>query len=124
MTEKDLCVGDLFKVNGYVTRIKDIVHLDKEGYYVAGCTTLENRYIPVCYEPIPLTREILEANGFEEFDGWMLYEYEGSEIAWTGTILKGGGEIGNFEFPAIMYVHQLQHVLRLAGIDKEIKLED
>ena len=75
------------------------------------------------FDPIPLTKDILEANGFEEFDGWMLYEYEGNEISWMGTILKGSGELGNFEFPAIMYVHQFQHVLRICGIDKEIKIE-
>lgn len=74
--------------------------------------------------PIPLTKEILEKNGFEEFGGWYIYipENTGIEIAWLGTILKIGGECGNLELPAIEYVHQLQHALRLCGIEKEIKL--
>lgn len=73
-------------------------------------------------EPIPLTTEILEKNGFEDWDGWSIYSPEntGIEIAWLGTILKIGGECGNLELPAIEYVHQLQHALRLCGITREI----
>lgn len=75
-------------------------------------------------EPILLTPEILEKNGFEDWDGWSIYSPEntGIEIAWLGTILKIGGECGNLELPAIEYVHQLQHALRLCGIGKEIEL--
>lgn len=74
--------------------------------------------------PIPLTKEILKKNGFEEWDGWLIYSPEGTgiEIAWVGTILKIGGECGNLELPTIEYVHQLQNVFMLCGISKEIVL--
>lgn len=76
-------------------------------------------------EPIPLTSEILEKNGFEKWDdGWCIYDQEstGIEVAWVGTILKIEGQCGNLELPDVMYVHQLQHALRLCGIEKEIEL--
>ena len=129
MTEKDLCVGDLFKVNGYVTRVKDIVHLDKEDYYVVGCTTLENRYIPVCYEPIPLTGDILKANGFNR-EGGASYWHEGDRDAcilhWSkdkDQLVIGSPCDECMVKMNVRYVHELQHAFRLAGIDYEIKLE-
>lgn len=73
--------------------------------------------------PIPLTPEILKKNGFEKWDdGWCIYDQEntGIEIAWLGTILKIRGQCGNLELHDIMYVHQLQHALRLCGITREI----
>ena len=76
-------------------------------------------------EPILLTSEILEKNGFEKWDdGWCIYDQEntGIEVAWVGTILKISGDYANLELPAVMYVHQLQHALRLCGISKEIEL--
>ncbi len=76
-------------------------------------------------EPVPLTAEILEKNGFEKWDdGWCIYDQEntGIEVAWAGTILKIGGECGNLELSAVMYVHDLQHALRLCGIEEEITL--
>jgi hypothetical protein len=78
-------------------------------------------------KPIPITPEILEKIGFEKWDdGWYIYDYENTdiEIAWVGTILKISGEYVNLELPSVMYVHQLQHALRLCGIEIEIKLRD
>lgn len=76
-------------------------------------------------EPIPLTGEILEKNGFTRFG--------------TNYILKGGHfGLDNPSNPSnyldnywlrisikavhIEYVHELQHALRLCGIEKEIGL--
>ena len=52
-------------------------------------------------EPIPITKELLEKNGFEFYDGG--YRYEDLWIDGRNT-----------------YVHELQHYLKLCGIDKEI----
>ena len=86
-------------------------------------------------EPIPLTAEILEKNGFEMEDNcnyWFSDEDEGLEITFfpkrknytNGTynyvdIYKGCLSI--IELP-IRFVHELQHALRLCGIEKEIEL--
>jgi len=96
----------------------------------------------LCLEPIPLTAEILEKNGFKTEHGFYcdvfsLEESErGSRIVFfpkDGNYTKGGynyihAEIGTEygctsidELP-IKYVHELQHALRLCGIEKEIIL--
>ena len=76
-------------------------------------------------EPIPLTAEILEKNGFDmddytvhfkEDEHYMLeLVFEDDELSWT--INCNEYTIMNFE-----YVHELQHALRLCGIEKEIIL--
>ena len=74
--------------------------------------------------PIPLTPEILEKNGFKdmgffgklEIGPWRLICDSGNL-----AVLHEGREEEYINIP-ISYVHQLQHALRLCGIDKEIEL--
>lgn len=74
------------------------------------------------FEPIPITPEILEKNGFEENGGrwynsnWMM-EFEQYKDGWDRTI-----NCGEYSVYFIKHVHQLQNAMRLAGIDKEIEL--
>ena len=68
-------------------------------------------------QPIPLTQEILEKNGFI-CDGWSWW-YQDLRIVLStskGVSLVCGRQ-KRFEF-----VHQLQHALRLCDIEKEIEL--
>lgn len=97
--------------------------------------------IPFSYgeiEPIPITPEILEKNGFKKqgFDGWEFdYLTEGGcliyEVLWRCdypkyhthlTIKSYSPDFGSFKSFRIDSVHELQHALRLCGIDKEIVL--
>ena len=105
------------KVNG-INSIRSInaVIPDYNGRRVDGDIAIE------CCEPIPLTSEILEKNGFEEFDGWRILDMDDIEIRWIGTILEISGSHGNMELPNVKYVHELQHALRLCGTEKEIEL--
>ena len=77
------------------------------------------------WQPIPLTPEILEKNGlandpygchFEE-DEYMALEISIEEegIYWTINYNEYG-------ILKLKYVHELQHALRLCGINKEIEL--
>lgn len=77
------------------------------------------------WQPIPLTPEILEKNGlandpygchFEE-DEYMALEISVEEegIYWTINYNEYG-------ILKLKYVHELQHALRLCGINKEIEL--
>lgn len=96
--------GDL----GIGAYFKDI---DPEEEY--DCTLSQAR-------PIPITPEILEANGFEEDCGvWynsdLLMEFEQYKDGWDRTV-----NCGEYSVYFIKYVHQLQHALRLAGVEKEI----
>ena len=95
-----------------------------------------DRYGNKCYgskkfdhiEPIPLTAEILENNGWEYEDcGSESYEDEYYTISDDFDIHIGYN--GFYEIRTIdgrnieiKYVHELQHVLKLCGIDKEIEL--
>lgn len=88
-------------------------------------------------EAIPLTSEILEKNGFEVQD-----QGGGRKDVWTGFGIDCEGDI-EVEFQNnipvhlkidgvfkgeyytstnIKYIHQLQHILRLCGIEKTIEI--
>lgn len=72
------------------------------------------------FEPIPLTAKILEKNGF-------IYNYLPFVLGWEqfGLTIRIGGngfriDCGINVSMIIDSVHELQHALRLCGIDKEI----
>ena len=85
------------------------------------------------FEPIPLTPEILEKNGFEKGE---IYEGNSSIVFTNGNIsiswfkkskwyrLRIYNALGDTELcSAIVHnTHQLQHALRLAGVGKEIEV--
>lgn len=134
MKANELMIGDLVKhsVTSEVIRVSEFTlneELDFQRYYVNG-NLVEN------VEPIPLTREILQKNGFCKDDDvvWAAhcpedknFDLEISEpnyydegnpngiIAWT---------INSCEYCILQfkYVHELQHALHLCGIEKEIVL--
>lgn len=76
-------------------------------------------------QPIPLAPEILEKNGFE---GVKEGRFPSLRNCYNDIIfqLEGIKEEGNckilyiFKNIAILYVHELQHALKLCRIDKEI----
>lgn len=81
-------------------------------------------------KPIPLTTEILEKNGFKrvpiDYDKEMRSEcYACDGIDWViyanqFMLCRKGDWVGlGID---ITYVHELQHALRLTGIEKEIEL--
>ena len=84
-------------------------------------------------EPIPLTAEILENNGFEKGE---IYEGNSSIVFTNGNIsiswfngarwkrLRIYNALGDTELCSaiVRNVHQLQHALRLAGVEKEVVL--
>jgi hypothetical protein len=91
-------------------------------------------------EPVPITVEILMDNDFEDvfhaYSDWA-YKYEikdekGWDIAdvsicygleaeeWTCEFFGKNGESNEFR---CKHVHELQHAMRLLGIDKEIVLQ-
>ena len=69
--------------------------------------------------PVPLTKEILEKNGF-------IYNDMPSAQSWEqfGLSIYGDGLINCGQNIALQvkYVHQLQHALKLCNIQKEIQL--
>lgn len=141
MKAQDLMIGDW-------VRMKESPDLKFQMEDVSG-TGMFKRWsqdgeimIPFSYseiEPIPLTREILEKNGFEKLD-FSHYHIKGRTLVldadgkWEGELVwhwvvtemdtnsKGQNYVIDYYVATIQYVHQLQHALRLCGIDLEIKL--
>lgn len=79
--------------------------------------------------PIPITSEILRKNGFDKkrlsgYDchfSYVLY-YESMNFELTALNDCEFSFIINNVAKKIEYVHELQHVLKICGINKEIKL--
>ena len=83
-------------------------------------------------EPLPLTPEILEKNGFKRDMFYGEWEYNLYPFPFSVVQRKnnswylGREEVGiahNREIIDISYVHELQHALRLCGIEKELVIE-
>lgn len=121
MEVRNLMIGDYVQVNGEVCKIISVSFFDigisdsKEDFYQEHIDNIE---------PIPLTPEILEKNGFElQRDkselGTLDTYWLGSEL---GTFCIHKLNNGNYQFglAKIRSVNELQHALRLCGINKEI----
>ena len=117
---KDLMVGDyIANRNGSPMQI---VAVDEDNAY--ACAGNEERpwifgdnegYEP---QPIILTPEILEKNGWKETEYWHEYQDGKNTIQCCLPDMRGrinGIEIEHFKCE---YVHQYQHLLRLCGLDE------
>lgn len=71
-----------------------------------------------CYSPIHLTEEILKANGFTHKDTMEEWWHEEYDATW-GMRMSDFELTDEFNFgrAKITYVHQLQHALRLCGLN-------
>ncbi len=152
MEVKELMVGDLISMNGVVRRVTS-VHEKESDKGVDLITTIipgftfpdtNLSFLPSHAQPIPLTREILEKNGFtysqsesnslcrafvytdkfhHEWVEVVLYDMPISgcrclvKIDTDSRTCNGVNKVHNCDMD---YVHQLQHALRLCGIEKEI----
>ena len=138
LTTKDLMIGDIitFKDSVQADEIPIPVKVVALGYQHHGeenealvrigddetcdVVTIDEEFVGY-----PLTAEILEKNGFEKDpeSGELIWtDDDVTEVVWVGTILTIRGEYANAEFATCMFVHELQHALRLCGIEKELEL--
>ena len=94
------------KVDGVLT---DDISLEGEGF-LGGVDGL--------IRPIPITPEILEKNGWKEYEYWLEYQDGKNTIQCSPPNMLGminGVFIEHFKCE---YVHQYQHLLRLCGLNK------
>ena len=128
MNARQLMIGDILKTvfNQKIVKVKEIKQ---------SCIYTENNgYDYNEIEPIPLTAEILEKNGFvyreaeetcatEAFHLWILVGsiFALDDDSWWRSVKDGELHVEFGGFP-LKYVHELQHALRLCGIDKEIEV--
>ena len=114
---RELMVKD-WVANQYGTPIQIYSTGDNGAYANTGDTLWvfeDNEYKP---QPIPLTPEILEKNGWKEIEYWHEYNDGNTIIQYSLSNIWGiinGIEIEHFKCE---YVHQLQHLLRLCGLDE------
>ncbi len=146
MKARELQIGDLLyykgKFNAFPFKVESITK-KKVGYH-AEPNEHRMYYLRLSdCEPIPLTPEILENNGFKEGYSYILtadgykklpqYKYKNMTqvqdicrnlITISYSDLEGGVydiQCGiDSHIYDLKYVHQLQHALRLCGIKKEI----
>lgn len=135
MKAEELMIGNYMKHGfggiGKVTELsKGIVTVYDKGFD-DGEGNCEVNFAENEIHPIPLTPEILEKNGFKKDTGgeecwsskigWLTpHEYDDNfkEKSWEVELF---GKPNSFD-GVITYVHELQHILRLCEIDKEIEL--
>jgi hypothetical protein len=137
----DLSVGDWVQNDyGDYVKVEGIWQGCNSNYQVdIFCDGKIATILPCHLHPIPITSEILEKNGFEfeKASRWHICELEDKTRinVWIGRNNEGRIEVSkpdlfddgyHFKYADIevlnIAVHQLQHALRLAGVDKEINL--
>ena len=145
MEAKDLMIGDWVKIS-HINKIGRVYRINRaNGRGNGWVAVIDGDYHEDYIEPIPLTPEILEKNGwkheFDKKDYMVLYDLpkteskEGVNVWMMWCIGEHNLDI-NKQSESILrynlchsrvcipcdYVHQLQHALRLCGIEKEIVL--
>ena len=124
MTEKELTIGDFVQFNNKVIKvyqpINDYGYLTDERH--------GNEYNIEDIKPIPITSEILEKNGFVRYGLSDIYGINNAELNLNSTINISNhdctirSEYVTVNNRSMLYVHELQHALRLCNINKEIEI--
>lgn len=144
MRPDELMVGDIvrLRISHHAVRIESIFKDKHTDGYLCHHTFLHDgekryNYSLSMLEPVPLTEEILEKNGFVKMDGdhyryFLAYDdnyYAGFESVnyYTGAgfcnVTKECSDGAQAQSKGVYkHVHQLQHALRLTGINKEITI--
>ena len=128
MRAKDLMMGDYISIKPSGMPIKiAAVHHKKVAYHatINKLTWIRESLL----EPIPLTPKVLEKNGFETQPniGYIIDDWDGTQIIYDSwnynlRIIKNYKVCLDIEIFDNIAVHELQHALRLCGIEKEIVL--
>ena len=132
-----LQIGDWVKIS-HLNKIGKVYRIDRANGEGNGyAAVIDGDYHEWNLEPIPLTPEILEKNGFVKNHGVTSWKFETDRedlidiygfndyhlsINIKDTHGSGKGFRWMLNNLTIFYVHQLQHVLRICGIEKEIIL--
>ena len=127
MKAEELMIGDYVQLNGSPYVIEEMskkgwVHITDQVHNLR--VQMSTDYILDFIEGVPIIPEILEANGFARSKAFVEWKYEDDDIymLWKPfPWIKIQLEDHTVMFPC-EFVHELQHALRLCGIEKEIVL--
>ena len=120
MKANKLMIGDWVKINDvdYPAPAQVGGITKKHGTFYAHFPQWDLNVVDEKLEPIPLTKEILEKNGF--FENWKYGWNYGDN---SNITIDRDMFIHIFELDVkLNCVHELQHALKLCGIKKEIEL--
>lgn len=129
MTRAELKIGDWVSYEGKPFQIYDMTRQGDVVWYDEGASSVLMEEI----EPIPLTEEILEKNGWKEEaanDWWNkeipilnMYYSNSSDMYVVYFALHYQADKDKIaEIHTIRYVHQLQHLLWALRLDDDLKL--
>lgn len=130
MKPEEIMIGDLvihgFGGIGKITEIDSKTVVIKDDGFDTGDGMNEVSFALNELKPIPLTAEILAKNGFSlQCDNTELFKLDtywlGCELG-TFRIHNLNKDWWQFGLAKIRNVHELQHALRLCGIDREIEI--
>lgn len=131
MKANELQIGDYVNYRGQIIKVTSLY--DKGGSNEVGWSDKESVWVNADnVEPIPLTPEILNKN-FPKPNGDYWVEGDFPIIGYSIPCITDGNcpyvEVSIYDPARVMefemffhYVHELQHALRLCGIEKEIEL--
>lgn len=136
MKATEIQIGDWVKyTNPPYIKVASITKR-KIGYHIKDDEP-RMHYVRLCeVEPIPLTAEILKKNGFEESERFrsttfrlfvkdcfvVIDSFHDNKVGRYNWAIGVHSCYTGYQCAMIHYVHELQHALRLYGIDKEIEL--
>lgn len=124
----DLMIGDWVIIDHPTIgkQAERVIHLEED------CLMTNDTYTTLDVEPVLLTAEILEKNGFDVSDGEVMrynFEEDGQSFHFSLRQMYDKEDKPNgYSFYAfnvltiIDFVHELQHALKLCGIGKTIEL--
>ncbi len=128
-------IGDWVTAKKWLENPFRITRILDSSIYFYGVTVSDSTVGPFFEDelvPIPLTPEILEKNGFGYFsiggaEKWYINDdyYDLCICEWSDSIWVLGYDSTEMNIPRTQvifsYIHELQHALRLCGINKEIQ---
>ena len=127
-------IGDWVRANDpngpFVSRVYGLSLEPSAIYAKEPDLTVAYPYDEDCVDPIPLTPEILEKNGFiksERYEVWKIIsdDYELRITPWRVSVIfldEDGTDKEEFSAPRPKYVNEIQRVLRICGIEKGINV--
>lgn len=124
MKATDLMIGDWVKIKGHLDydKVQEIARDENMQWYISfACSaTLFRAYE---FEPIPLTPEILEKNGFIKVNS-QRYDYGSPDndcyvkVNPKKNMIHVNGRNANSNLYSHSFVHELQRALRLCGLNE------
>lgn len=130
MKVEELMINDWVSINDSnfqvkVIKKKGVIKLYDNTEWGEHEIDFNTDYLEEFLQPIPLTEEILEKNGFEkdiDYGYFIGQSNSGYYIYFNNNHLSIQAGYDAIEFAWCEYVHELQHALKLCGIIKSIKL--